>query len=66
MKQQEIKEMSTADLEERTVEVRAQYTKLKMNHAVSPLENPAKLTAMRKDVARMETELTKRHKESNK
>ena len=60
MKQEEIREMSTADLKERLEETRMQYIKMKMNHAVSPLENPCKLPAARKTIARMMTELTKR------
>ncbi len=60
MKQEEIREMSTADLKERLEETRMQYIKMKMNHAVSPLENPCKLPATRKTIARMMTELTKR------
>lgn len=60
MKQEEIKEMSTADLVERLEQTREQYVKLKINHAVSPLDNPNKLNAYRKTVARLMTELRKR------
>ncbi|MCQ2313581.1 MAG: 50S ribosomal protein L29 [Bacteroidales bacterium] len=66
MKQEEIREMSTADLKERLEETRMQYIKMKMNHAVSPLENPSKLTATRKTIARMMTELTKRQNAEQK
>ena len=60
MKQEVIKEMSTSDLVERLEETRSQYVKLKINHAVSPLDNPNKLNAYRKTVARLMTELRKR------
>ncbi len=60
MKQEVIQELSTAELIERLEEERKQLTKLKMNHAVSPLENPNKIKAYRRTVARMETELHKR------
>lgn len=66
MKQEEIREMSTVDLKERLEETRMQYIKMKMNHAVSPLENPSKLTATRKTIARMMTELTKRQNAEQK
>lgn len=66
MKQEEIREMSTAGLKERPEETRMQYIKMKMNHAVSPLENPSKLTATRKTIARMMTELTKRQNAEQK
>jgi large subunit ribosomal protein L29 len=49
--------MSTSELKERLVEERKQLTKLKLNHAVSPLENPLKIKAYRKTVARILTEL---------
>ncbi len=39
---------------------RANLTKLKFAHAVSAIENPTRITKVRKDVARLNTELTKR------
>jgi large subunit ribosomal protein L29 len=36
------------------------YQKLKMNHAVSPIENPMKIRATRRGIAMIHTELTKR------
>lgn len=60
MKQQVIKELSTAELQERLIEERKQYLKLKMNHAVSPLENPMKIKDYQRTIARMLTELKNR------
>ena len=60
MKQSEIKELSTADLQENLGTLKKKYTDLKMAHAISPLENPIQLRALRKSVARIATELTKR------
>ena len=60
MKQEVIIEMSTADLKDRLVEEQSHLTKLKMNHAVSPLENPNKIVESKKAIARMKTELRKR------
>ncbi len=60
MKQEVIKEMSTAELGERLVEERKHLTRLKLNHAVSPLENPHKITDNKKTIARILTELRKR------
>ncbi len=60
MKQEVIKEMSTAELRERLVEEKKHLTRLKLNHAVSPLENPHKITDNKKTVARILTELRKR------
>ena len=60
MKKEAINELSTADLMERIEECRVEYVKMKLNHAVSPLDNPHKLGACRKEIARMMTELRKR------
>ena len=57
MKKEEIKEMATADLQARLVEMEKDYRQLKINHAISPVDNPAKLTADRRDIARVKTEL---------
>ena len=60
MKQSEIKELSVADLQEKLGEVKKSYADLKMAHAISPLENPIQLRSLRRTVARIATELTKR------
>ena len=60
MKKEAINELSTADLMERIDATRDQYVKMKMQHTVSPLDNPNKLGETRKQIARMLTELTKR------
>ena len=60
MKQSEIKELSVKDLQEKLTSLKKNYTDLKMAHAISPLENPLELRALRKTVARVATELTNR------
>ncbi len=60
MKQAEIKELSTADLQAKLNEMKKSYTDLQMAHAVTPLENPIQLRSVRRTVARIATELTKR------
>jgi large subunit ribosomal protein L29 len=60
MKQSEIRELSTADLQEKLGETKKSYADLKMAHAISPLENPVQLRTLRRTVARIATELTKR------
>ena len=49
--------MTTGEITERLDEEKRQITKLKLNHAVSPLENPNKIRAYRKTIARLQTEL---------
>jgi len=60
MKQEVISQLSTADLKERLEEERKHLSKLKMNHAISPLENPNVISQTRKIIARILTELKKR------
>ncbi|MCD8266778.1 MAG: 50S ribosomal protein L29 [Prevotellaceae bacterium] len=64
MKTAEIKEMSTADLQERIKTEKANYTQMLLNHAVSPLENTAQIRTARRDIARLMTAL--RQRELNK
>lgn len=60
MKQADIKQLSTSDLRGKVKEEKGALAKLKLNHAVSPIENPANITASRKTIARLSTELRKR------
>jgi large subunit ribosomal protein L29 len=60
MKQSEITNLSTAELQEKLGETKKSYADLKMAHAISPLENPIQLRHLRRSVARMATELSKR------
>jgi large subunit ribosomal protein L29 len=60
MKNSEILELSTEEIVARISEERANLTKLKFAHTVSAIENPTRIRKVRKDVARLNTELTKR------
>lgn len=60
MKKAEYKEMATADLKARLAEMEKEYRQLIINHSVSPVDNPAKITADRRDIARVKTELRAR------
>jgi len=60
MKQAEINKLSTTELQEKLGETKKSYADLKMAHAISPLENPIQLQHIKRTVARIATELTKR------
>ena len=64
MKMTEIKGLETKELAEKLETAVAQYNQMKLNHAVTPLENPSQIKAARRDIARMKTEL--RQRELNK
>ena len=63
-KQEAIREMSTADLNDRLDQAREQLVKLKLNHTVSPLDNPNQIRETRKNIARYLTELRRRELEN--
>ena len=52
--------MNEADLKSRIQEDELRLKKLSFGHAVSPLENPMNIRAVRKDLARLKTELRKK------
>ena len=54
----EIRELSAKDLQERIDAERANLDTLKMNHAISPLEDSSKIKKARKNIARMLTVLS--------
>lgn len=64
MKIKEVRELETKDLVERLEAEIAKYDQMKLNHAITPLENPSQIKAARRDIARMKTEL--HQKELNK
>jgi len=60
MKQSEIKDLSAAELQEKFSQTKKTYADLKMAHSISPIENPLQIRSVRRTVARLATELTKR------
>jgi large subunit ribosomal protein L29 len=64
MKINEVKELDAQALAEKLEAAKAQLQQMKLNHTIAPLENPSKIKAVRRDIARMETEL--RQRELNK
>ncbi len=65
MKISEIREMSVADLRDRIAVEKANLDTMKINHAISPLEDTSKFKKSRKDIARMLTVLTEKENEQN-
>ena len=64
MKIKEVRELDTKDLAERIEAEVAKYNQMKLNHTITPLENPSEIKVARRDIARMKTEL--RQRELNK
>jgi large subunit ribosomal protein L29 len=66
MKTAEIRELTIKELEERIETEKAQLQKLKLNHSISPLDNPMKITVTRKNISRLMTILGERNLKENK
>lgn len=64
MKIKEVKELETKELVEKLENAVAVYNQKKLNHNITPLENPSEIKVARRDIARMKTEL--RQRELNK
>lgn len=60
MKNSEIIQLSDKELVERAGEEKAILIKLRLNHAVSPLDDPNKIIYSRRTIARILTEVHKR------
>lgn len=60
MKASVVREMTTQEITEQLVEEKLNYSKIKMAHSISPLENPIQLRNKRKDIARLSSELRSR------
>ncbi|KXH82876.1 MULTISPECIES: 50S ribosomal protein L29 [Chryseobacterium] len=58
MKQADIKNLSAGDIQAKLDELKAQYSKLKLAHKISPIENPIQIRDLRRTIARLNTELT--------
>ena len=55
MEKEEIKELSIQELQASIEAAEKAYRELKVTHAISPIDNPAKITADRRAIARMKT-----------
>ena len=63
MKVSEVREMSVADLRDRIEVEKNNLDTMKLNHAISPLEDTSKIRKTRQDIARMITILAEKEKQ---
>jgi len=64
MESSEIRELTTKELLEKLEDEKSLLVRMKLNHAVSPLDNPNKLGESKKVIARLKTEIRKRELEN--
>ena len=60
MKIREIKELNNKEIQERMDAEKEHLVRLKLNHSISPLDNPLQIKEVRRTVARLATELRQR------
>jgi large subunit ribosomal protein L29 len=66
MEQSVIKEMTTQELQVKISEEQETLAKFRLSHSISPLENPMKIRSTRRNVARLQSELSRRnHQDSS-
>ena len=66
MKTSEIKELTKKEIVEKLQVEKENLVRLKLNHAVSPLDNPMKIQISKKNIARLRTVLRERELKENK
>lgn len=60
MKISEVRELNDKDLRERITDLKSTLNQLRINHSVSPLDNPKQITFLKKDIAKLMTESRQR------
>ena len=55
MKASEVRKLSSSELEAKLVELKKDLFFLRMQHATNQLDNPVKISLVKKDIARVET-----------
>ena len=59
----EIRDLSEMELQNRAAELKQELFNLRFQHAVNQLENPMRLKAVKKDIARVKTVIRKQESE---
>ena len=63
MKANEVRKMSASELEEKLVDLKKDLFMLRMQHATNQLDNPVKISLVKKDIARVKTILREKQTE---
>jgi large subunit ribosomal protein L29 len=65
LNKEDIKQLTTEELLEKGRETKVLLKKMEFNHAISAIENPLQIKAVRRDIARLLTELRSRELKSS-
>ena len=61
MKAKELRELTVAELEAKFKELKSELFHLRFQHAINQLENPHKITDVKRDIARVMTVLQEKN-----
>ncbi len=64
MKAVEIREFSVAELNEKLANLKAELFNLRFQHAINQLDNPTRISAVKKDIARIKTVIKERESDN--
>ena len=64
MKMNEIKDLSLAELQTKLTDLKQELFNLRFQHSINQLDNPNRLPQLRKDIARVKTQMTIKSSES--
>ena len=62
MKASEVRDLTVQELENKLADLKKELLALRFQHAINQLDNPARLKAVKKDIARVLTILTEKQK----
>lgn len=62
---EDIKQMSLSDLQEKVIDTQLNLKKIEFNNYISPVENPLIIRSLRREVARLKTEIRRRELETS-
>lgn len=65
MKAKDIKDLNLDELREKLNEKKTEYAKMKITHAISPVENPLQIRANRRAIARIQTAIKQQEAKAN-
>lgn len=63
MKANDIKDLTATELEEKLAELKQELFNLRFQHSVNQLENPMRMKAVKRDIARVKTFIRKQESE---
>ncbi len=64
MRPEEIRQMTVPEIESHLQEQQRQLIDMRFSHTISPVENPARMRLLRRNIARLMTELNTRKRQN--